>query len=120
MEPVKIKSDVFSVPEHFFETLPQQILARIDEAEQQPTFEIRPAKKHRARTLTILSRYVAGVAALLMFFFVVTQSTNNEKSAASAESSTQQQIAAESHADKLYDYMLFSDQNIYDYVDSTN
>jgi len=115
MNPIQIKSDVFSTPEHFFDALPQQILARIDAAEQ-PTFEVRKTKKHRARTLTILSRYVAGVAALLLFFFVVTQSTQNTTSAANADGTVQQQIAAESHADRLYDYMLFSDQNLYDYV----
>lgn len=105
-------SQPFRVPEGYFETLPDRIMARID-AEQMPKSVVK--RPSRARIINMYMRYATGVAAAVMFFIMYSQS--NVSKMDDREPAAQEEVRLASASDQVYDYLMLDDQNVYDYDD---
>lgn len=122
------KNNPFRTPAGYFDQLPAAVMKRIVQAEAEKA-KVVPASKprpSRARTLNIYMRYVAGIAATVVFFLLFTLSgertaqqapvpSTAEATAAPAKAADTQLADASPTTDQLYDYLLYTSQDVYDY-----
>ncbi|MBO6190069.1 MAG: hypothetical protein J6N92_04570 [Alloprevotella sp.] len=120
------KNNPFRTPAGYFDQLPAAVMKRIVQAEAEKA-KVVPASKprpSRARTLNIYMRYVAGIAATVVFFLLFTMSGERtvqqapataEATAAPAKAADTQLADASPTTDQLYDYLLYTSQDVYDY-----
>lgn len=122
------KNNPFRTPAGYFDQLPAAVMKRIAQAEAEKA-KVAPASKprpSRARTLNIYMRYVAGIAATVVFFLLFTMSGERtvqqapapataDAASVPAKASDTQLANASANTDQLYDYLLYTSQDVYDY-----
>ena len=118
MKDTSDKHAPFVVPEGYFEAFPAQMMALIEDYERDGERRKSVFRVHYSDRLRRLTHYAVGVAATAAFFLVFTQKAPVAPAMATAPADAHSTYVASSSADEMYDYMLLTTNDIYNYASS--
>lgn len=114
MDTIDKMHNPFLMPEGYLDGFTEKMMARIDAVPYELVLT-QNRKKKRSTSIRYFTRYAAGVAATLVFFFVLSHRVAVHFSDTAAVNIGDQDFVAQTDEDLLYEYMLMTEQNVYDY-----
>ncbi|MBR1652644.1 MAG: hypothetical protein IJ692_04555 [Alloprevotella sp.] len=118
MKDTNDKRSPFVVPEGYFESFPAQMMACIDAYEETAKSHPVTMRIHYADRIRRFTHYAVGVAATAAFFLIFTHKAPVASATPAPAADTHMNFVASNGADQLYDYMLLTTNDVYNYASS--